>query len=103
MNKTLTMNIVETDIEISADGSVKLLSPLPAWLRPGRAHAVMTVTALEDSSARTKRQMPVATPEMLAKRVAAFEGLRELGGLGGMIPDPLAWQREMREESPLHH
>ncbi len=63
----------------------------------------MTVTALEDSSARTKRQMPVATPEMLAKRVAAFEGLRELGGLGGMIPDPLAWQREMREESPLHH
>ena len=51
MNKTLTMNIVETDIEISADGSVKLLSPLPAWLRPGRAHAVMTVTALEDSSA----------------------------------------------------
>jgi hypothetical protein len=103
MNKTLTMNIVETDIEISADGSVKLLSPLPAWLRPGRAHAVMTVTALEDSSARTKRQMPVATPEMLAKRVAAFEGLRELGGLGDMIPDPLAWQREMREESPIHH
>ncbi len=103
MNKTLTMNIVETDIEISADGSVKLLSPLPAWLRPGRAHAVMTFTALEDSSARTKRQMPVATPEMLAKRVAAFEGLRELGGLGDMIPDPLAWQREMREESPLHH
>jgi hypothetical protein len=103
MNKTLTMNIVETDIEISADGSVKLLSPLPAWLRPGRAHAVMTVTALEDSSARTKRQMPVATPEMLAKRVAAFEGLRELGGLGDMIPDPLTWQREMREESPLHH
>ena len=52
---------------------------------------------------RTKRQMPVATPEMLAKRVAAFEGLRELGGLGDMIPDPLAWQREMREESPIHH
>ena len=103
MNKTLIMNIVETDIEISADGSVKLLSPLPAWLRPGRAHAVMTVTALEDSSARTQRQMPVATPEMLAKRVAAFEGLRELGGLGDMIPDPLAWQREMREESPIHH
>lgn len=103
MNKTLTMNIVETDIEISADGSVKLLSPLPAWLRPGRTHAVMTFTALEDSSARTKRQMPVATPEMLAKRVAALEGLRELGGLGHMIPDPLAWQREMREESPLHH
>ena len=97
------MNIVETDIEISADGSVKLLSPLPAWLRPGRAHAVMTVTALEDSSARTKRQMPVATPEMLAKRVAAFEGLRELGGLGDMIPDTMAWQREMREESPIHH
>jgi hypothetical protein len=27
------MKTLETDIEIGADGSVKLLSPLPAWLQ----------------------------------------------------------------------
>lgn len=48
------MNILETDIEIAADGSVKLLSPLPAWLRPGRAHAVMTLTIVEVSDAKAK-------------------------------------------------
>lgn len=101
MNEAPPMNILETDIEIAADGSVKLLSPLPAWLRTGRAHAVMTLTAVEDSIPNTKRQIPSATPEMLSKRVAAFEGLRELGGLGDMIPDPLVWQREMREDGPL--
>ncbi len=95
------MNILETDIEISADGSVKLLSPLPAWLRPGRAHAVMTLTAVEISGAKTKRQIPAAAPEMLARRAAAFDGLRAQGGLRDMIPDPLAWQREMRDDSPL--
>jgi hypothetical protein len=26
------MNILETDVEVSADGGLKLLSPLPAWL-----------------------------------------------------------------------
>lgn len=101
MNEGPAMNILETDIEIAADGSVKLLSPLPAWLRPGRAHAVMTLTAVEESAAKTKRQIPTATPEMLAKRAAAFDGLRAQGGLSDMIPDPLVWQRELREDCSL--
>lgn len=37
------MNTLETDIEISADGSVRLLSPLPAWLRPGRSHVLLVM------------------------------------------------------------
>lgn len=37
------MNTLETDIEISADGSVRLLSPLPAWLRPGRNHVLLVM------------------------------------------------------------
>jgi hypothetical protein len=41
------MNTLETDIEIGADGSVRLLSPLPAWLKPGRAHVLMTVGSVE--------------------------------------------------------
>jgi uncharacterized protein (DUF433 family) len=37
------MNTLETDIEISADGSVRLLSPLPTWLRPGRSHVLLVM------------------------------------------------------------
>jgi len=42
------MNTLEADIEIGADGSVRLLSPLPAWLKPGRAHVLMTVESVEE-------------------------------------------------------
>ncbi|MFN0078688.1 MAG: DUF433 domain-containing protein [Prosthecobacter sp.] len=45
------MNTLETDIEISANGSVRLLSPLPAWLRPGRSH-VLLVMADSGSASR---------------------------------------------------
>ena len=37
------MQTLETDIEIGADGSLKLLTPLPAWMRPGRVHVLMTL------------------------------------------------------------
>ena len=48
------MNTLETDIEIGADGSVRLLSPLPAWLKPGRAHVLMTVESVEEKPRRGK-------------------------------------------------
>lgn len=44
---------------------------------------------------------PRATPEMLQRRRVAFQKLRELGGLRDLIPDPLAWQRELRQDRPL--
>jgi hypothetical protein len=37
------MRTLETDAEIRQDGSVKLLSPLPEWLKPGRAHVLLVV------------------------------------------------------------
>jgi hypothetical protein len=37
------MSTLETEIKIGADGSLELLSPLPAWLKPDRAHVLMTV------------------------------------------------------------
>lgn len=37
------MNTLETDIEVGADGSVRLLAPLPAWLRPGRNHVLLVM------------------------------------------------------------
>jgi hypothetical protein len=93
------MNTLETDIEIAADGSMRLLSPRPDWLKPGRAHVVLTVEdATEDNP---RRQIPKATPEMIAKRAQALAELRAMGGLTEVIPDPVAWQKEMREDAKL--
>ena len=91
------MKTLETDIEIGADGSVKLLSPLPAWLKPGRAHVLMTVESVEETP---KRRKLTATPEMIATREAAMVRIRELNPYRD-IADPLEWQREMREDRPL--
>ena len=63
------MKTLETDIEIGADGSVKLLSPLPAWLKPGRARILMTVESVEE---KPKRQKLAATPDFLARQQALF-------------------------------
>lgn len=93
------MNTFETDVEVSADGSLKLLSPLTEWLKPGRVHVLLSVT--NGASPKPKRVTPTATPEMLAKRVAAFEAIRAMGGLKDVIPDPAAWQREIREDVVL--
>lgn len=43
------MKTLETDIEVSADGSLRLLAPLPSWLRPGRTHVLLVATE-EDAS-----------------------------------------------------
>ncbi len=96
---TRVMNTLETDVEVRADGSLKLLSPLPEWLKPGRAHVLLSVP--NGTSPKPKRVIPTATPEMLAKRAAAFEAIRAMGGLKDVIPDPAAWQREMREDVVL--
>ena len=37
------MKTLETDAEIGQDGSVKLLSPLPDWLKPGKAHVWLSL------------------------------------------------------------
>jgi hypothetical protein len=89
------MNTLETDVEVSADGSLKLFSPLPDWLKPGRAHVLLSVP--NEVPPKTKRVIPTATPEMLAKRQAAFEAVRKLNPYRD-ITDPVAWQREIRED-----
>jgi len=93
------MNTLETDIEIAADGSLKLLSPLPDWLKPGRAHIVLTVS--DANGTKPKRQIPKATPEMITRRTEALEQLRAMGGLLSAIPYPVVWQKEMREDVKL--
>ena len=39
----------------------------------------------------------LTAPEMLARRKAAYAGLRAAGGLSDVISDPVAWQRENGE------
>ena len=93
------MRTLETDIEIGADGRVKLLAPLPAWLKPGRAHVLMTVESAHGQNP-PQRQKLTATPEMIARRAAALEKIRKLNPYRD-ITDPAAWQREIREDRPL--
>lgn len=94
----MSMNTLETDVEIAADGSMRLLSPLPEWLKPGRSHVVLTVA--DASGSKPKRQIPRATPEMIERRAAAFEELRKLNPYRE-ITDSVAWQREIREDVVL--
>lgn len=89
------MHTLETDVEVGADGSMKLLSPLPEWLKPGRMHVLLSVAG--DAIPLQKRQIPTATPEMLAERAAALEEARKLNPYRD-ITDPVAWQREIRED-----
>ena len=87
---------MEIDIEIGADGSVRLLSPLPTWLKPGRAHVLMIV---ESEEQKPKRQKLTASPEMIARREAALKEIRKLNPYRD-ITDPVEWQRDMREDRP---
>lgn len=89
------MNTLETDVVVAADGSIRLLSPLPDWLKPGRAHLLLVAT--EGGGAKPRKLVPTATPEMIAARVAALEEVRKLNPYRD-IADPVEWQRQIRED-----
>jgi hypothetical protein len=74
-------------------GKAEIISELPRLTAQERAE----VRAKLDELAA----MPVASSEMVAQRKAALQKLRELGGLRGLIPDPVTWQRELRQDRPL--
>ena len=85
------MNTLETDIEIGADGSVRLLSPLPAWPKPGRAHVLMTVESVEEKPTRRKL---TASPEMIARREAALKEIRKLNPYRDIINPTAATEED---------
>lgn len=89
------METIVAIIEPNADGTLHL--PLPEALRHGKVAVTATLSAVPAAS----HAVPVATPDMLARRMEALDRLRELGGLSDVIPDPVAWQREQREDRPL--
>jgi hypothetical protein len=87
------MNKITAIMEADADGTLHLR--LPPELRHGKVEVTVTLKAVNGSLSPVLR----ATPGMLLRRKEAFLKLRELGGLRGVIPEPLVWQREQRKDS----
>lgn len=83
------MSTITAILEPHADGTLHL--PLPANLRRGRVHVVASLTVEDESAAMTSKETPLQ----------ALKELRKLGGLRQVIPDPMAWQKEQREERQL--
>jgi hypothetical protein len=82
-------------LEADADGTLHL--PVPADLRHGKVEVTATLRPVSGASS----PKPRATPDMLRRRREALNGLRALGGLRDAIPDPVGWQRELRQDRPL--
>jgi len=89
------MNTIIATLEPDIDGTLHL--PLPPELRHGKIEIQATLRAVGETAAKAT----LATPEMVAQRKTALHELRQLGGLSDVIPDPLAWQRELRKDRPL--
>ena len=79
-------------LEADADGTLHL--PVPLNLRRGRVKVVATLQTEPETASPGAGAKP-GTP------LEALKELRKLGGLSRVIPDPVAWQREQRQERPL--
>jgi hypothetical protein len=82
------MSTITAILEADADGTLHL--QLPPDAPRGRVKVVASVEAL-----------PVDTAAARGTPLEALKELRKRGGLRGLIPDPVAWQREQRSERPL--
>lgn len=85
------MSTITAILEPHADGSLHL--PLPVELQHRKVRIEAKLEAADEAN--------LATPNMLHQRREALAALRALGGLRDVIPDPMAWQRELREDRPL--
>ena len=86
------MSTIKLILEPDPDGTLHL--PLPAELRHGKVEVTAMLKAANGQPTTEVR----ATPQMMAQRKLALQKLREMGGLRQVIPDPAAWQRQMRQD-----
>lgn len=82
------MSTITAILEADADGTLHL--PLPAGLRRGKIKVEATIRPAAESEVRSTRE----------EAQAALRRLRDLGTFKD-IRDPVAWQREMREDVNL--
>ena len=95
------MNRITAILKPHPDGTLHL--PLPEELRNGEVEVTATLRAVGDSAATTQSTappVPRATPEMVRRRMEAFEALRAMDPYRD-VPDPVEWQREIRKDRPL--
>jgi hypothetical protein len=85
------MSTITAILEPDADGTLHV--PVPNDLRNGKVKIVATLERepLTDRSERIQAETPLD----------ALKELRKLGGVSHAIPDPVAWQREQRQERTL--
>lgn len=94
-----TMSTITAILTADEDGSLHL--PLPTEFQHRRLKITATIeVADEPGVVPPRRVIPVATPEMIARREKAFEAMRKLNPFRD-IEDPVAWQREIRKDRPL--
>jgi hypothetical protein len=74
-------------------GKVEIIAELSRLTARDRAEVRAKLDELATTTA--------VSPQMVAQRKGALRKLRELGGLRQVIPDPAAWQRELRQDRPL--
>jgi len=92
-DKIRHMSTINAILEVDVDGTLHL--PLPPELRKGRIEVTATLRA-----ANTDAESRDAS-ERVQRRKMALQELRNLGGLSDVIPDPAAWQREIRQDRSL--
>jgi hypothetical protein len=88
------MSIITAILEVDDDGTLHL--PLPLGFGHGKVEVTATLRAVSESSG-----VAVVSPEQVIRRRAALLELRKLGGLQTVIPDPVEWQHEQREDRTL--
>lgn len=81
------MSTISAILEPDADGTLHL--PLPPELRNCKVKVEAKVEAVGNPVAATGTVLD------------ALREIRALGGLNDVIPDPMAWQRDMRKDRPL--
>ncbi|CAN5773154.1 hypothetical protein BH20VER1_BH20VER1_12460 [soil metagenome] len=87
------MSTITAILEADADGTLHL--PLPADAPRGKLKVTATLEPADAAPAQ-----PRATPEAIKQRLEAFARLRALNPFRD-IKDPVAWEREMREDVKL--
>jgi hypothetical protein len=68
--------------------------------KPQSERAPRTLASQPRLLGRRRRETPEEHAARLANAVSALEELARAGGIAS-IPDPAAWQREIREDRPL--
>jgi hypothetical protein len=95
------MSTITAVLDCHEDGTLHL--PLPEELRGKKVRVTVTMEAEGESTAPAEVEETLPLPDMskIKTPLDALKEIRKRGGLSHIIPDPVAWQREIREDRQL--